>query len=97
MWPFFWMVFSVMPMENCLFLICVAVCFFPDDDDRDIQGDRAVDYGKRHQAIDILWMGTCNFLDNVIWTKIQFIGCILSVMDYFEERKLQLINLFLMT
>jgi len=33
--------------------------FFPDDDDRDMQGDRAVDYGKRHQAIDILWMGTC--------------------------------------
>ncbi|KAF3686502.1 Protein CASC4 Cancer susceptibility candidate gene 4 protein -like protein [Channa argus] len=25
-----------------------------DDDDRDMQGDRAVDYGKRHQAIDIL-------------------------------------------
>ncbi|XP_067105706.1 protein GOLM2 isoform X1 [Osmerus mordax] len=25
-----------------------------DDEDRDIQGDRAVDYGKRHQAIDIL-------------------------------------------
>lgn len=33
---------------------------FSDDDDRDIQADRAVDYGKRHQAIDILWMGTCN-------------------------------------
>lgn len=28
--------------------------FLSDDDDRDIQGDRAVDYGKRHQAIDIL-------------------------------------------
>ncbi|KAM6950692.1 protein GOLM2 isoform 1-T1 [Lycodopsis pacificus] len=25
-----------------------------DDDDRDMQGDRAVDYGKRHQPIDIL-------------------------------------------
>ncbi|XP_068446982.1 protein GOLM2 isoform X3 [Clinocottus analis] len=25
-----------------------------NDDDRDMQGDRAVDYGKRHQAIDIL-------------------------------------------
>ncbi|KAF3832707.1 hypothetical protein F7725_026372 [Dissostichus mawsoni] len=25
-----------------------------DDEDRDMQGDRAVDYGKRHQAIDIL-------------------------------------------
>ncbi|XP_017260660.1 protein GOLM2 isoform X2 [Kryptolebias marmoratus] len=25
-----------------------------DDDDRDIQGDRAMDYGKRHQANDIL-------------------------------------------
>ncbi|XP_026233581.1 protein CASC4 isoform X3 [Anabas testudineus] len=25
-----------------------------DDDDRDMQGERAVDYGKRHQAIDIL-------------------------------------------
>ncbi|XP_008279598.1 protein CASC4 isoform X1 [Stegastes partitus] len=25
-----------------------------DDDDRDMQGDRAVDYGKRHQANDIL-------------------------------------------
>ncbi|XP_058484637.1 protein GOLM2 isoform X1 [Solea solea] len=25
-----------------------------DDDERDMQGDRAVDYGKRHQAIDIL-------------------------------------------
>lgn len=25
-----------------------------NDDDRDIQADRAVDYGKRHQAIDIL-------------------------------------------
>ncbi|XP_077419240.1 protein GOLM2 isoform X1 [Vanacampus margaritifer] len=25
-----------------------------DDDDRDLQGERAVDYGKRHQAIDIL-------------------------------------------
>lgn len=27
----------------------------PDDEDRDIQRERAVDYGKRHQAIDILW------------------------------------------
>lgn len=25
-----------------------------NDEDRDMQGDRAVDYGKRHQAIDIL-------------------------------------------
>uniref|UniRef100_A0A3B3ZNA1 Protein GOLM2 n=1 Tax=Periophthalmus magnuspinnatus TaxID=409849 RepID=A0A3B3ZNA1_9GOBI len=25
-----------------------------DDEDRDMQGERAVDYGKRHQAIDIL-------------------------------------------
>uniref|UniRef100_A0A3P9AAH5 Protein GOLM2 n=1 Tax=Esox lucius TaxID=8010 RepID=A0A3P9AAH5_ESOLU len=25
-----------------------------DDEDRDMQGDRAMDYGKRHQAIDIL-------------------------------------------
>ncbi|XP_026176189.1 protein CASC4 isoform X2 [Mastacembelus armatus] len=25
-----------------------------NDDDRDMQGDRAVDYGKRHQSIDIL-------------------------------------------
>uniref|UniRef100_A0A3Q3KAQ3 Protein GOLM2 n=1 Tax=Monopterus albus TaxID=43700 RepID=A0A3Q3KAQ3_MONAL len=25
-----------------------------DDDDREMQGDRAVDYGKRHQVIDIL-------------------------------------------
>ncbi|XP_077449457.1 protein GOLM2 isoform X1 [Stigmatopora argus] len=25
-----------------------------DDEDREMQGDRAVDYGKRHQAIDIL-------------------------------------------
>ncbi|XP_061887044.1 protein GOLM2 isoform X2 [Entelurus aequoreus] len=25
-----------------------------DDEDRDMQGDRAVDYGKRHQAIDVL-------------------------------------------
>lgn len=36
----------------CLFV------FFSDDDDHDMQGDRAVDYGKRHQAIDILWTGT---------------------------------------
>ncbi|KAG7473427.1 hypothetical protein MATL_G00095750 [Megalops atlanticus] len=25
-----------------------------DDEDRDLQGERAVDYGKRHQAIDVL-------------------------------------------
>lgn len=33
--------------------VCASF-YFPDDDDRDMQGDRAVDYGKRHQAIDIL-------------------------------------------
>lgn len=26
----------------------------PDDEDRDMQRERVVDYGKRHQAIDIL-------------------------------------------
>lgn len=26
----------------------------PDDEDRDVQRERAMDYGKRHQAIDIL-------------------------------------------
>lgn len=41
----------------------LCIFFFLDDDDRDIQADRAVDYGKRHQAIDILWMGTFTFLD----------------------------------
>lgn len=40
-------------------LIFVSLFFFffspLDDDDRDMQGDRAVDYGKkRHQANDIL-------------------------------------------
>ncbi|XP_074523002.1 protein GOLM2 isoform X2 [Halichoeres trimaculatus] len=31
-----------------------AVHHRQNDDDRDMQGDRAVDYGKRHQAMDIL-------------------------------------------
>lgn len=39
----------------CYLISDVCVTFYStDDDDRDIQGDRAVDYGKRHQAIDIL-------------------------------------------
>lgn len=29
-----------------------------DDDDRDMQGERAVDYGKRHPGNDILWIGS---------------------------------------
>lgn len=39
---------GVTPQSN------VLLSFSPDDEDRDVQGDRAVDYGKRHQAIDIL-------------------------------------------
>lgn len=35
-----------------------------NDDDRDMQGERAVDYGKRHQAIDILWTETCAAISN---------------------------------
>lgn len=70
---------------------------FLDDDDRDIQADRAVDYGKRHQAIDILWMGTILFVDflqqptvfflgKVIstWISLGFLGWTLNIMDFFE-------------
>lgn len=35
-------------------LMPVLLLFFPDDDERDMQGDQAMDYRKRHQANDIL-------------------------------------------
>lgn len=47
-------------VHSLIFVFLSSSFFFPlDDDDRDMQGDRAVDYGKkRHQANDILWMET---------------------------------------
>lgn len=46
---------SLIVLSIIRFLIFVSLCIVsPDDDERDMQGDRAVDYGKRHEAIDIL-------------------------------------------
>lgn len=44
--------YCVLSTTSCLMFVLRS--FVSDDDDRDMQGDRAVDYGKRHQAIDIL-------------------------------------------
>lgn len=52
--PYVMMKYRSKTLNSSVITYFLMSCLFSDDDDRDIQADRAVDYGKRHQAIDIL-------------------------------------------